>query len=477
MKSWRDIVDRAPKWAIADIPEWFRETVTESTVWVAVTGLSRSGKTVFICSLIHNLLSAAHNRHRLPLFGAVNDGRIKATRMAPFVANRLPQFPYQANIRKMSAVPPGWPERTSDISEIEIDILFNRKGLVSKLNETGTLKIKIIDYPGEWLLDLPLLETSYVQWSADTIKRLREGARAEIARDFLSFAAEHSCNEPASDETARTAHELYRTFLRKARDEHGLNYLQPGRFLCPGGIGEVPFLWFSPLDVSAISNTPAEGTLGALMQQRFEVYKKELVERFYQDYFRRFSRQIVLVDILRAYMAGQVAFEDTRLALEAIMQSFQHGRRGIIRRLLRRTRIDKVLLAATKADHIPQFERDHLAELLHSLAAECALEVKSDNASMEVVPLASVVSTVDDTEDIGGRRVHVVVGRPVGSSKQQGFFPGPIPIRPPKQGTWNVPFLDVPNFEPPPIDRAPVDGIAHINLDVALDYLIGDFVK
>src|SRR5262249_10844381 len=32
-----------------------------ATVWLAVTGLSRSGKTVFITSLIHNLLSSAHN--------------------------------------------------------------------------------------------------------------------------------------------------------------------------------------------------------------------------------------------------------------------------------------------------------------------------------------------------------------------------------------------------------------------------------
>ena len=36
-----------------------------ATVWLAVTGLSRSGKTVFITSLIHNLLSALHDPDRL----------------------------------------------------------------------------------------------------------------------------------------------------------------------------------------------------------------------------------------------------------------------------------------------------------------------------------------------------------------------------------------------------------------------------
>src|SRR5262249_56266940 len=47
-----------------------------ATVWLAVTGLSRSGKTVFITSLIHNLLSSAHNPNRMPLLGVVGARRL-----------------------------------------------------------------------------------------------------------------------------------------------------------------------------------------------------------------------------------------------------------------------------------------------------------------------------------------------------------------------------------------------------------------
>jgi predicted YcjX-like family ATPase len=32
-------------------------------------------------------------------------------------------------------------------------------------------------------------------------------------------------------------------------------------------------------------------------------------------------------------------------------------------------------------------------------------------------------------------------------------------------------------FEPPLIEVSPVDGIPHINLDLALDYLIGDRLR
>ena len=34
-----------------------------------------------------------------------------------------------------------------------------------------------------------------------------------------------------------------------------------------------------------------------------------------------------------------------------------------------------------------------------------------------------------------------------------------------------------PVFEPPVIDVSPIDGIAHINLDLALEYLIGDQLR
>jgi len=48
--------------------------VPGSTVSLAVTGLSRSGKTVFITSLVHNLLSTLHNPNRMPLLRVVGDG-------------------------------------------------------------------------------------------------------------------------------------------------------------------------------------------------------------------------------------------------------------------------------------------------------------------------------------------------------------------------------------------------------------------
>src|SRR5258708_12143228 len=65
-----------------------------ATVWLAVTGLSRSGKTVFITSLIHNLLSCAHNPNRMPLLGVVGERRLIAPTVEGAAPHPPPPFPF-----------------------------------------------------------------------------------------------------------------------------------------------------------------------------------------------------------------------------------------------------------------------------------------------------------------------------------------------------------------------------------------------
>jgi hypothetical protein len=451
-----------------------------ATVWLAVTGLSRSGKTVFTTSLIHNLLSSTHNPNRMPLLNVVGERRLIAAVLEGAKAHRLPRFPYLGNIDRMAVA--DWPERTADISEIGIEVRFAPANTMGKLlseltGSPANLTIRIVDYPGEWLLDLPLLTQSYAEWSRATLRAFRQGVRASLAGDFLTFIGQHRPDESASEEVAKQAHDLYCACLVKARDQHGLSYLQPGRFLCRGSLGDLPYLWFAPLDIREGLDMATPYTLGALMAERFDVYKREAVERFYQDHFRHYSRQIVLVDVLRALLAGRDAFEDTRLALDAILESFRYGHGGILAKLLFGSHIDKVLFAATKADHVPDIQRDHLAALLRNMAAFPALELRSSNAQLDVTALASVISTAEESQELDGQRVQVVVGRPVGSHKQSKFFVGNVPIRPPRADAWGSPFLNVPVFEPPAIDPSPIEGIPHINLDLALEFLLGDRLR
>src|SRR5690606_13026354 len=44
------------------------------------------------------------------------------------------------------------------------DLRFRQTGLLRRVQPSRSLRIEILDYPGGWLLDLPLLELDYGQW-------------------------------------------------------------------------------------------------------------------------------------------------------------------------------------------------------------------------------------------------------------------------------------------------------------------------
>src|SRR6267154_541690 len=149
------------------------------TVRLGVTGLSGAGKTVFITALVHQLLHAG----RLPVFEALSTGRIARARLEPQPDDAVPRFDYETHLRALTEER-RWPESTSRISELRLVIEYQ-----SARGKNRTLTLDIVDYPGEWLLDLPLLTTSYAQWSVDTLKLSRSGPRAVLAAPWRKHLA------------------------------------------------------------------------------------------------------------------------------------------------------------------------------------------------------------------------------------------------------------------------------------------------
>ena len=128
------------------------------TVRLGVTGLSRAGKTVFITALIHGLTRGG----RFPVFEPFASGRIAQARLAPQPDDAVPRFAYENHVRTLIEER-RWPSSTVDISELRLVIDYQRQNGADR-----TLTLDIVDYPGEWLLDLPLLGQSYSAWSAAT---------------------------------------------------------------------------------------------------------------------------------------------------------------------------------------------------------------------------------------------------------------------------------------------------------------------
>ena len=445
----------------------------DRTVRLAVTGLSGSGKTAFITSLLYNLLSAVGHPARLPFLRAAAERRIFAARLDAPPVETIAVFPVRDAITALAADPPHWPPSTTELRRADLTLCFTPAGFLGRVaGGTAELRLEVLDYPGEWLLDLPLLGQSYRDWSRVTLERARRGARASLARDWLDFLARHSADSPGDPEAAHQAHVLYRAFVAACRTQEQLSLLQPGRFLNAGQIADPSLLGFCPMPF-AIGAHPRGGSMAALMEARFEAYKQLVVRPFFAQLARGVDRQIVLVDVLRARNAGQAAFADQRLAFETILAAFRFGRRGLLR-LLFGARIDRVLFAATKADHVPALQRDHLEALMANLVAVPTLRAEAANAQVAATALASICCTEDGTDVIDGRKVDVVIGLPEGGERRIRFFPGIVPVAPPPEGFWGERFTEFPVFQPPRIAPAEGDGVPHIDLDKALDFLLGD---
>src|SRR5476649_2671967 len=170
--SFSDIVEEARLSARALLD--YGGQLFNPTVRLGVTGLSRAGKTVFITALIHGLTRGG----RFPVFEPLASGRIARARLAPQPDDAVPRFDYERHVHTLIDERT-WPNSTVDISELRLVIDYQRPNGAER-----TLTLDIVDYPGEWLLDLPLLDKSYAQWSAESLALSRQQPRARLATQW-----------------------------------------------------------------------------------------------------------------------------------------------------------------------------------------------------------------------------------------------------------------------------------------------------
>jgi uncharacterized protein len=456
--------------------------LVEPSVRLGVTGLARSGKTVFTTALVHHLTEGT----ALPAFRASAEGRIRRARLAHQPDDDVPRFPYEEHVASLVTAR-RWPQSTTRISELRVDIDYERGS--GWRSGPATLAVDIVDYPGEWLLDLALIDAGYRDWSRQILEASRRPARLEIAAPWHAGLKLRDPEGPA-DETAAAAaaSDEFKTYLAALRaGPEAVATTPPGRFLMPGDLAGSPALTFAPLDLPEGASIKPK-TLAGLMERRFEAYKTHVVRPFFRDHFQRIDRQIVLVDVLAAIDDGPTAIAELEEALDRVLMAFNAGRNTLLSRLFA-PRADRVLFAATKADHVHHTSHDRLDRLLRLLVNRAARRTEAAGARVGTVALASVRATRETTVREGGETLRAVAGTPEAGERigdevfdgetEAAVFPGELPERAEAVLEGAVPpgSLRFPRFRPPKVatDAAGRAGrLPHIRLDRALEFLLSD---
>jgi hypothetical protein len=435
-------------------------------VRLAVTGLSRAGKTVFTASLIHFL---RHLRHEAQgsLLGIES---VEGVEVQGSPSLDAPLFPYDPVIDRLGGSDPQWPEGTRSVSEIRVAIRFRPRQTLLTRGER-TLYVDIVDYPGEWLLDLPLLDATFGDWSREMLALCGAEPRRSRARPWLAFVAGLDPAAGVDPSVLREGTQLYREFLRACRTEApSLQLLQPGRFLMPGDLDGAPMLEFFPLPAPA----PGAGQPSALwaeLERRFEAYKEHVVRQFYERHFVRFDRQIVLVDLLSVLEDGPAAYEDTRRAVAAILEHFQYGQGAWWTRLFS-PRIDRLLFAVTKADRVSRSQSPLLRELLARMFSEPENDIAFKGVAVKTLAVSALCCTQDVRCTVEGRPLTCVRGIPKGQDEQRVVFPGQVPAEPPLPSDWpDYAFMD---FRPPRLPDVHCAALPQLKMFEVVRFLLED---
>jgi hypothetical protein len=216
------------------------------------------------------------------------------------------------------------------------------------------------------------------------------------------------------------------------------------------------------------------------------------VKPFFRDHFARLDRQIVLVDTLAALNAGPEGLAHLEQTLSDILACYRPGANSWLNALLRR-RIDRIVFAATKADHLHHTSHDRLEAILARLTRSAIKRAEFAGAQVNVLALAAIRATREGHVTHGRERLPCILGYPIEGEVLEGeafdgnteyaIFPGDLPSDPDKVlhgGPWAkraAKSMHFVRFRPPLLENAGGERrgvLPNIRLDRALNFLIGD---
>ena len=321
-----------------------------------------------------------------------------------------------------------------------------------------------------------MLDLSYEQWAAAA---LASAEKRREARAFYALLSGVDGSAPFDDVTASGLAVAYAGYLQQAR-RAGFSNLTPSRFLLLGELAGSPVLTFAPL----LIGEAGKGSFQAEMKRRFEAYKSKIVKPFFRDHFAKLDRQIVLVDLLKSLADGPDAVADMERAMGAVLVAFRPGRRGFLKEVLRRKRIDRILFAASKADHLHHLHHPALTAMVEALTQSARDKARFRGALTAAMSIAAMRSTAEMELSSDGRALPGEKGLEKFGGKTVGFYPGEFPnssasvLYQARSDSldWDSGLFADQNSAPSQLSLAPGVGPPHIRLDKAVEFLIGDLL-
>ena len=279
-----------------------------------------------------------------------------------------------------------------------------------------------MDYPGEWLLDLALLDLTFAAWSERALARAE--TRAE-AKPYLDALATITPTDKLDEGTATKLARLWTQYLHAARAA-GYSDCTPGRFLLPGDLEGSPALTFAPAPPVRHPARLARARICAPLRRLWHQGRETLLPRPFLAHRpadrsgRRFGR-----DPCRSPAPWRICAKPWRRSWA------RSGRGGTpfsapswanvwTRSSLPRPRPTTCTTASMTG----------LTGIMDALVNEARRRADFAGARTEAIALAALRATVEETRTLDGVERDLVRGRLLDGGKQAALHPGDLPEDP-----------------------------------------------
>lgn len=377
------------------LEHWFLKQHHKFTI----TGLSRSGKSMLFTSLMTILKYRSEQKYQcLPLLTRLPMEQVDAMWVED--AEGQVMFPLDDHLQSLEKGQ--WPAPTEQVYAFKLVVrLKQTHGLKKHLLPYTDIVFEFLDYPGEWITDLPMLNTRFGQWSDSSWAQQLSEPQSAFAHTWHEKVKHFDFDQAPTDAAIKELVEAYRGYLAAAK-AGGISMLQPGSFL----IDEHGFNWrqngFTPLP-SKIAHDHSHPWC-QVFTQHFTVFQTEWLTPLRADAFVKADKQIILVDMFEGLNHSKQHLYQLKETLSHLAETFVYGNTNWFeKRVLRKHKIGRVAFVATKMDLIPEGFKPDMLRLLEEVTAGARAKFDSQAIEFEHF-LVSAIQATDEGEQSNALR-------------------------------------------------------------------------
>lgn len=399
------------------------------TIKIAITGLSRAGKSVFITSFLDELINSKAFQAKL------NPPKL--------FMKRFDYYHYVKQIKKENI----WCDTTKDITCASVRVEKTHKFL-----PPTSYNIELYDYPGEWLMDLIMLKYDFDTWSHMVFDSFKNHSH-KSASEYLQML--EKCDNELD------LHVKYCEVLKKLKCDN-FCFLTPGRFLVPSDMKDDPNLIFAPIFKN-------NSSMYKNYKKRYELYVNEVVKKIHLQYFRGFDRQIMLIDVLSILKNSFECFSDLQFALKQILSVYSYKKTNFFQKILNPS-IKHIAFVASKADLVPK----NMHQNLHALLQELCIDL---NDKLQIPFSTHIIASVKCTKSVlikqNSQQIMVLRGYDK-NKKLVEVYCGKIPRTFATKLKWNSEQFIFENFMPFQNEYSLSDPFENINMQKLIKTILNE---